>query len=281
MEVFVLPLIAFVAAIVNGALGHGFSSITVPLALLFVTNRILNPALVLVEVVLNAYVLWNNRESVPHVQRYVRPVLVGLLPGVVAGVWLVSRIDPLPLKLATYVLLLPPILLQAAGWRRPIQAERAAQVALGGGVGLLYALTTISGPPLALMLNNQGLVAGEFRAALGCIRLTESTLTAVAYFVAGLYVTESASLALTIVPAVVCGVPLGAFIIRRVHGELFRRLCMSFDAWIVAFGLATMLRQTEWIPGRSAYGVIVVVGLVDAWLLRRFFEDAAKKTVRG
>ena len=30
---------------VNGALGYGFSSITVPLALLFLTNRVLNPAL--------------------------------------------------------------------------------------------------------------------------------------------------------------------------------------------------------------------------------------------
>ena len=49
--------------IVNGALGYGFSSITVPLALLFLANRVLNPALVLIEVVLNAYVLWNNRDA--------------------------------------------------------------------------------------------------------------------------------------------------------------------------------------------------------------------------
>ena len=48
-----LIVITLVAAIVNGALGYGFSSITVPLALLFLTNRVLNPALVLVEVALN------------------------------------------------------------------------------------------------------------------------------------------------------------------------------------------------------------------------------------
>ena len=41
-----LAAITFLAAIVNGALGYGFSSITVPVALLFLTNRILNPALV-------------------------------------------------------------------------------------------------------------------------------------------------------------------------------------------------------------------------------------------
>jgi len=64
-----LILITLLAATVNGALGYGFSSITVPVALLFYTNRILNPALVWVEVVLNGYVLWVNRSSVPHVWR--------------------------------------------------------------------------------------------------------------------------------------------------------------------------------------------------------------------
>ena len=58
-----LLLITFVAATVNGALGYGFSSITVPLALLFLTNRVLNPALVLIEVALNAWVLWVNRKA--------------------------------------------------------------------------------------------------------------------------------------------------------------------------------------------------------------------------
>jgi uncharacterized protein len=48
----VLVLITFVAATVNGALGYSFSSITVPVALLFYTNRILNRALVLVELVI-------------------------------------------------------------------------------------------------------------------------------------------------------------------------------------------------------------------------------------
>ena len=38
MDLVVLVAITFVTATVNGALGQGFSSITVPLALLFYTN---------------------------------------------------------------------------------------------------------------------------------------------------------------------------------------------------------------------------------------------------
>jgi uncharacterized membrane protein YfcA len=63
VDLVVLVLITFVATTVNGALGYGFSSITVPVALLFYTNRILNPALVLVELVINGYVLCINRKA--------------------------------------------------------------------------------------------------------------------------------------------------------------------------------------------------------------------------
>src|SRR4026209_1060333 len=112
---YALPLvvITFGAAIVNGALGYGFSSITVPLALLFLTNRVLNPALVPIEVALNAYVLWVNRASVPHVWRRVMPIVIALAPGVIVGTAMVTLVNPDWLKFITYVTLLPLILLQA------------------------------------------------------------------------------------------------------------------------------------------------------------------------
>src|SRR3989454_4702270 len=267
-----LILITLLAATVNGALGYGFSSITVPVALLFYTNRILNPALVWVEVVLNGYVLWVNRSSVPHVWRRVAPMILGLIPGVIVGTSVVHRVHPGWLKLATFVVLLPLILLQAAGFRRPIRAERRVGLAFGGGLGVLYSVTTISGPPLAVMLNNQGYLKRDFRAALGAVRLAESTMTAVAYAYVGLFTTTSMALIPWIVPSILVGVPLGAFVIQRVRVETFRRVCMSFDAYVVAFGLSRLLGELRLVETAAAYLVIVAVSLLDTWLLYRFFS---------
>src|SRR3954447_13571264 len=89
-----LVVITVAAAFVNGALGYGFSSITVPLALLFLSNRVLNPALVLIEVALNTWVLWVNRASLPIVWRRVFPIVVGLAPGVIVGTAIVSQVNP-------------------------------------------------------------------------------------------------------------------------------------------------------------------------------------------
>ncbi|PYR26878.1 MAG: hypothetical protein DMF98_07695 [Acidobacteria bacterium] len=269
-----LVVITLGAAFVNGALGYGFSSITVPLALLFLSNRALNPALVLLELALNASVVWVNRAALPQVWRRVVPLGIGLAPGVLLGTLIISTVSPDWLKLATYIVLLPLILVQAAGYRRPIRAERTAGLVFGSGLGVLYAVTTISGPPLAVALNNQGLSKDEFRAALGIVRLTESILTAFAYLIAGLFVRDSLGLLPWIVPGVIAGVPLGAVAINRVRAETFRRVCMSFDAWVVSFGISALFRTLHVIDSRGAFGVMAAVIAIDAWLLYRFFSRA-------
>src|ERR1043166_4156003 len=120
----VLAGIALLAASVNGALGYGFSSLTVPVALVFYSNRVLNPALVLIEVFINLYVLFINRASIPAGWRRAYPILIGLAPGVAVGGYLLASIHPGWTKFTTYALLLPLILIQAAGIRRPLRSER-------------------------------------------------------------------------------------------------------------------------------------------------------------
>lgn len=275
-----IAAITFLAAVVNGALGYGFSSITVPLALLFLANRVLNPALVLIEVGLNGYMLWSNRKALGVVWRRVLPIVIGLAPGIVAGTLIVARVHPGWLRLWTFVVLLPLILLQAAGYRRPIASERLVGIVFGAALGVLYAVTTISGPPLAVMLSNQGFVLVEFRAALGLIRLAESSLTATSYLAAGLVTPDSLGLIPWIVPSVLVGVPIGAWLIRRIRAETFRRVCMSFDAWVVAFGLSALLRELHIVDSAAAFLVLLAVIVVDAAMLYRFFTARTRSARR-
>ena len=267
-----LALITVVAAFVNGALGYGFSSLTVPVALLFFSNRVLNPALVLIEVFINIYVLFINRASVPAVWKRVYPILIGLLPGVAAGSYLIASIQPGWLKFATYAFLLPLILVQAGGIRRPIRSEKLLGVPFGTGLGFLYSVTTISGPPLAVLFNNQGLVKKDFRAGLALIRVAESVLTAIAYYHLGLYAVESQNIFWTIVPSVLVGIPLGAYVIRKLDAETFRRVCMSFDVWVVGFGLSRVLIDLKVMQGSLAYSVMAAAVLLDLYLLLNYFK---------
>jgi len=271
-----LAAIAFVAAVINGAMEYGFSSITVPLALLFLASRVLNPALVLVEVAINVYVLAVSWRSALPALRRALPIIIGLFPGVAVGSLYVASVSPDYVKLATYCLLLPLILFQAAGVRRPIRSERVIGFPFGAGVGLLYSITTISGPPLAVMFNNQGYTKHDFRASLAVVRVAESSMTAITYLFLGLYKPASLALVPSIVPAVLIGVPIGAVLIRKIDPETFRRLCMSFDAWIVGFGLSRVFYQMKLAMETTTYLMLLTVVFIDLVLLYRFFAQRGR-----
>jgi uncharacterized protein len=273
MDQIVLVLITFVAATVNGALGYGFSSITVPVALLFYTNRILNPALVLVELVINGYVLFINRQSIPNIWWRVAPILIGLVIGVAIGSYILSLVHPAWVKFVTYFFLLPLILLQAAGIRKPIRAEKTIAIPFGIGIGTLYSVTTISGPPLALLFNNQGYAKQDFRAALGVIRVAESVVTGIAYAFLGLFSASSLEIIPYIVPSVILGIPLGTFLIRWIDPETFRRICMAFDGLVVGFGLSRVLSELQLASPFTTYGILSIIVLINSYLLYRFFRD--------
>src|SRR5260370_524626 len=203
----VLGGIPLFAAFANGAIGYGFSSLTVPLALVFYTNRVLNPAVVVIEVLLNLYVLFINRNGVPAVWKRVLPILIGLLPGIAVGAFVLASLQPSWIKLGTYTVILPLILVQAAGWRRPIRSTWLIGLPFGTALGILYSVTTISGPPLAILFNNQGLVKNEFRAGLALVRVVESSVTAIVYYHLVLFIAEPAHTLSLFIPSVLVGVP--------------------------------------------------------------------------
>jgi siroheme synthase-like protein len=266
----VLIGITLLAACVNGGVGYGFSSITVPVALLFFPNRVLNPALVLVEVGINLAVFYANRRVWRRAWQISGPLLLGTLPGVVLGSLLLSSAGHEALRIGTYVVLLPLIVAQTAGWRFPMRLNRLTGAAIGTGVGALYAATTISGPPLALFLNNQGLAKEDFRAAMSLFRIVESTTTACCYLALGLFSAQSLRTSGIMVPGVLLGLVVGQQLLRSLKSDTFRRICMATDALLVGFGLARTALGLQLVGATVAYGGLAAIAAIEVVLVLRY-----------
>ncbi len=273
-----LAVLALGAAIINGGIGYGFSSIITPVAIFWYPNKVLNPALVMVEVVVNLALLLRERRYVRATWPRARSVIPTLLPGVVLGTLGLTYLAVNDVKLIVYATLLPLVTLQLLGVSRPLRNERRGGAAVGTGIGFLYALTTISGPPLALFLRNQGVSKDEFRCTIAQIRLAESTLTLSTYLVfsslfhASLLTVPSFSLLPFLFVPVLVGVPVGTLFLRKVSPEFFRRFVMGVDGIFVSYGLARILVTLKWIPSDTGYLVMgllfaAVVGL--AWIALR------------
>ena len=67
------------------------------------------------------------------------------------------------------------------------------------------------------------------------------------------------------------GIPLGAYVIRRLDPETFRRICMSFDVWVVGFGLSRVLIDLKLIQSPWAYTLMAIAIVIDIYLLYIFF----------
>ena len=261
-----LAIVAFGAAVVNGAVGYGFSTIVTPLGVLWFSNRLLNPAIVSVELVVNVALLLRERRLIRQTWGRSKTVVTSLLPGVLAGTLGLTYLAVDDVKLLLYLLLFPLVLLQLKGVRRPIANERRGGLVLGPGLGFLYALTTISGPPLAMFFRNQGLSKEEFRCAVAQVRVAEATLTLGTYLAftqflgAGLITLPSISLLPALLGPVLIGVPVGAYLMRSLSREFFARFVMTTDGVIVSYGLSQVGVRLGWFP--STWSVLLLALLL-------------------
>ncbi len=275
-----LALIAIGAAVVNGAVGYGFSSIVTPLGVLWFSNKLLNPALVTVELAVNITLLLRERRFIAGTWGRARSVVSTMFPGVVLGTAGLAFLAVNDVKLALYLFLLPLVAVQLWGFRRPLKDERRGGLLLGPGIGFLYALTTISGPPLALFFRNQGLTKDEFRCTVAQVRVAESGLTLGTYLAftqflgAGILTIPSLSLLPFLVIPVLVGVPIGTLLTRSVSREFFSRFVMAVDGVIVSYGLSQVAVRLQWLSVELSYLLLAVllglVVLLAAWSLRRF-----------
>ena len=260
------------ASTVNGALGYGFSSLSVPLAILLFPNRVINPAYILAELPLNGIILMLERNYLRGTFSRSLPIILALFPGVAAGSYLLASVSAIWVRMLVYAILLPLVLVQAGGFRRPFKSERLVKVPFGAGVGAMYSLTTISGPPLALFLNNQGLDKHQFRAMLAQIRIAEGLSTGFAYYLLSFYSPLGFQISAILLLPMIVGIPMGRLAIHALNVETFRRICMSFDALIIGFGISQTTIALHLASVSSSYTLFLLVALIDSWLLYRYFS---------
>ena len=186
---------------------------------------------------------------------------------------MVSQVSPGWLKFVTFIVLLPLILLQAAGYRRPIRVRAIGRLRVRRRRRRPLLGDHDLGSAARGVLSNQGLTKKDFRAALGFIRLAESTIHGGRLLLRRPLQPGELGLIPYILPSIAIGVPIGAVLIQQIRPETFRRVCMSFDAWIGGFGLSTLVKgDLKLVEGNSAFLILFAVGLLDTLLLYRFFS---------
>ena len=157
---------AFAGASVQSATGFGFALVLSPALFALLDPFEAVSALAVLGLVLNLLVLGDGG-GLRLVRRRVLPLLLaGALPGLAAGVVVLSLLPKPALQIAVGAAVLAAALVQL---RRPAgrgPARAAEAVVVGVASGALTTTTSVSGPPIVLWLERQGLRPAELRATL-------------------------------------------------------------------------------------------------------------------
>jgi uncharacterized protein len=234
-------LAVLAGAMLQSAIGFGFSLVCAPLVFAATTPEQAVGLLMLLGVEVNLLTLAGERRRPRPLGRVVAAVLAWSLPGLALGVVVLRSVDKTALQVTLTVAVFASLLVQR--WARRHEATRPppAWAAPGAGLaaGALTTSTTTAGPPLILLLRGRGTSALEIRDTLTACFLGLGLLGAAALAISGTTAAAPDGAALAaLVPLVAIGHLAGRPVFRRLSEGAYEPV---LTAVLVASALAALL----------------------------------------
>ncbi|MCJ7621598.1 MAG: sulfite exporter TauE/SafE family protein [Anaerolineae bacterium] len=216
--------VIFVACLLQGILGFGSALVAVPLALIFLPKETVVSSIIMMGLSLNGFLSVRIKERISY-----RPVLIlffASLFGMPLGVWVLRAIplEAMQVFVGCLVVLFT-VLLQWGKLRLP-QKGVLTWVA-GFFSGLLNTSTSMSGPPVLILLAGQGLPKDQFRRTLVSFFFVSGMVAALMLVASGVMTLERVSYGLVAIPFAFLGGYVGDRLSSRLPERPFRVLALA------------------------------------------------------
>jgi hypothetical protein len=220
-QVAIAAAVVFVAGLVRGFSGFGFSMVAVTgLSLLRPPAEVV-PTVMLLEMVASVHLL-------PSVWRHIdwlslRWLSIGMLVATPLGVWLLANVPANHMRIVVSLLVLAAALALWSGWRMRRQPSPAATLATGALSGFLNGTAAIAGPPVILFYFSSPAAVAVSRASLITFFLGSDLVALLCGGVFGLLGVSAVVGALLLVLPVMLGIVIGHRRFGATEPEAFRR----------------------------------------------------------
>lgn len=222
-------VVTAVAAALQGTIGFGFAVLTVPI-LSLVDPRLAPVPQLVVTLPLAASMAWRERHAVD--LRGVGWVLAGRVPGALIGVVLLKLADRRSLDILIASMVLLAIVMLASGF--PLRRRRATELGAGIISGAMGLVSSIGGPPLALLYRNEK--GPTVRASLAAIFTIGLFITIAARLLAREITARDLELGILLLPALFLGLWASRYLRGAIEGRGLR-IAIFVVAAIAALGL--------------------------------------------
>ncbi|MCM3629184.1 sulfite exporter TauE/SafE family protein [Paenibacillus glycanilyticus] len=224
-EIVVVFMIVLLAGFVQGLTSFGFALISMPLLVKLMPLQQAVPVVVALSLLTNIAVMYSSRK---HIRiRQIWPLLVASLLAAPLGTYALIYVPANALKLGAGMLVAVVSILMLSG--RSLPLGRLAYAPVGALSGFLNGSISMSGPPAALFLTNQGLDKMTFRANITAYSLILNIITIGTYVYEGLLNQAAMETAGWAVPALIIGVIIGIKAVGRLNDRLFKTIAL----WLI------------------------------------------------
>jgi uncharacterized membrane protein YfcA len=235
-------LCIFLAAIVRGYSGFGFSLLSITALSLLIPPAEIVPSIFMLELVASLHLLPGIWKDIHWPS--LGPLTIGCLAATPFGVWLLANVPAAPMQVALAAFVLVATALLARGYALKTMPGKIAATAVGAASGFANGAFGIGGPPVILFYfaSPAGNVAG--RASLIAFFLATDIIGLAFQGREGLVTWDSLIRALTFIPPLLAGVWLGARSFKGADPATFRKWVLAILALLAvltaAKGLAAL-----------------------------------------
>ena len=230
--------VMFVSCVLQGILGFASALVAVPLALLFLPKETVVCSMFMVGLSLNGFLSVRIKERISY-----RPVVLlsfASLLGMPLGVWILRAIPLQTMQIFVGCLVvLFTVLLQWGKLRLP---QNAPLTGIAGFFsGLLNTSTSMSGPPVLILLAGQGLPRDQFRRTLVSFFFVSGLVAALMLVASRVMTVQRVSYGLVAIPFAFLGGYVGDRISTRLPERPFRALALAVLFLVGVYGVVSGL----------------------------------------
>lgn len=218
-------LITTLACFFQGITGFGFALIATPLTLIFLDKETVVCSMLVISVVLNGLLIRKIKQAVNW--RLISLLFVTSLIGLPFGLWTLQHISLDLLKILVGSL---SIIFALCFYLRNIRLPKNNWLTafVGFTSGFLTTSTTMSGPPVVLLLTGQNLTKDQIRKNLVVFFFLMSVCSVILFLINKIVTVPRISFGLISLPFVMLAGLMGNKIVNRIPQKIFRRLILGF-----------------------------------------------------
>ena len=237
-ETLIVLILSLVAGTVRGFAGFGAGMILIPIISAMFGPKIGATSILVTDGLLTIpYFLKSLRHCEP---KTVAPVVIGSVLMIPIGTYLLTTIDPTPVRWALVPIIVVLLGIILSGWRYHGTPKVGVSLLAGATSGFLSGLIQLSGPPIVVLWISGPSAPATIRANIFVFFGVTSVVAVTAYLIGGVFSSALIPVLVPMIPCYAVGLYCGAHFFKRADPKLFRWVAVALIGLAVIVSLPVL-----------------------------------------